>query len=137
MIPSLQGLGQERAMREREAVLRIAPRLVLGSLRGVGTPESFAMRDRVPHMAKELLDSVHSLDAEPAWRLRAQHAEAWPHTAIRSLGSLLSRAPRGADFLWPLVARNRSDLHVVKVAALVLTRPLDEEAGDMEVQLPT
>ena len=137
LIPSLQGLSHERAMRERESVLLVAPRLVLGSLRGVGTPESFAMRDRVAHMAKELLDSVHSLDAEPAWRLRKQHAEAWPHTAIRSLGSALARTPRGADFLWPLLARNRSDLHVVKVEALVLSRPLGEESGDMEVELPT
>jgi len=138
LIPSLQGLAHERAMRERDAVLQIAPRLVLGSLRGVGTPESFAMRGRVPHMAKELLDSVHALDAEPAWALRNQHVEAWPHTAIRSMGAALSRTPRGGDFLWPLLDRSRADLHVVKVAALMLTRPVVDEASDeMEVELPT
>ena len=138
LIPSLGGLPGDRAMRQRDAVLRFAPRLVLGSLRGIGTPESFAMRDRVPHMVKELLDSIHGLDAEPAWRLRTQHADAWPHTSIRSLGATLARLPRGADFLWPLLGRNRADLHVLKVAALVLSRPVaEEESGDMEVELPT
>lgn len=138
LIPSLAGLAGGRAMRERETTLAWAPRLVLGSLRGVGTPESFAMRDRVAHMAKELLDSIHALDAEPAWTLRAAHAEAWPHTAVRSLGTALARTTRGAAFTWSIVARNRADLHVLKVASLVLTRPLaDEESADMEVELPT
>jgi dTMP kinase len=138
LIPSLAGMPGDRAMRTREELLALAPRLVLGSLRGLGTPESFAMRDRVSHMAKELLDSVFMLDVEPAWELRRRHAEAWPHTAIRSLGPLLARSPRGGEFLRPIVTRNRADLHVVKVAALVLTRPLvDEDNADLEVELPT
>ncbi|HSP81822.1 MAG TPA: dTMP kinase, partial [Myxococcaceae bacterium] len=65
-----------------------APKLVLRSLAGLTTEESFALRERGAPLTKEAIDSLDGLDDERAWRLREAYVTRWPATVVSSLEGL-------------------------------------------------
>ena len=124
---SATGLDSERAWALRERWVKRAPKLVLRTIEGHVSEAAWKLRQQTAALGKELLDSVRGIDLEPAWMLREQHRETWPHTAVGSVGAL-AFTPRGEAFLRRELETHPGRLMVARKAVAVLERSAERIA---------
>jgi dTMP kinase len=79
------------------------------------TTGAWALRDRVKAVCKEVLDSISGMDDPRAWALREELRDAWPSTAVKSLGAL-GLLGRGREFTIGVLAKH-GDLSLLRHAA--------------------
>jgi dTMP kinase len=84
----ISGLDSPFASSLRAQLAGKALKLVLRSLVGLTTEESFVLREHGAPQTKEAIDSLDGLDDPRAWQLREAYAERWPATVLSSLKGL-------------------------------------------------
>jgi dTMP kinase len=114
-ITSLEGIFDERAWTWRTRHIDRAPVPVLSSIRRSNDDRAWALRDRVKAVCKEVLDSISGMDDPRAWALREELRDAWPSTAVKSLGAL-GLLGRGREFTIGVLAKH-GDLSLLRHAA--------------------
>ena len=119
VLDSIGGLESEPAWALRRQWVDRAPKGVIGGISGMTSDPAWEIRTHAAELGKELLDSVRGLDDERAWALREQHRAAWPHTAVGSVGALVT-TPRGEAFVRRELAEHPADLMVVRKTVAIL-----------------
>lgn len=114
-LQSIELINDEQAWDWRRRHIDRAPVPVLASIRRMAADEAFALRDRVKHICKEVLDSVAGMDDPRAWALREELRDAWPSTTVKSLGAL-GLDGRGREMTIDILSRH-GDLSLLKHAA--------------------
>lgn len=122
VLESIDGLPSEDAWALRRDWVDRAPKAVILSIAGLSSEPSWEIRARAAALGKELLDSVRGLEDERAWALREEHRKVWPHTAVGSVGPLVT-TPRGEAFVRRELAEHPGDLMVVRKTVAILGKP--------------
>ncbi len=117
-LSSIGLLTDEESWRRRQEFLRLAPKVVMGTLRRSCDARAWDMRRAVVADCKEAVDSIQDLDTEEAWQLRESQANVWPSTVAKSLGPL-SDGPRGQELLTRLLAARPGNVSLLKHASAV------------------
>jgi dTMP kinase len=117
-LSSIGTLLDERSFRLREEFVERAPKVVMETLRRVDHPRAWALRAVVVADCKEVIDSIHSMDTEQAWKMREEYQDVWPSTVAKSLGPLADGA-RGKALLLRQLEKYPRNLSLLKHAASV------------------
>jgi dTMP kinase len=117
-LSSIGTLLDERSFRLREEFVERAPKVVMETLRRVDDPRAWALRALVVADCKEVIDSIHSMDSEQAWKMREEYQDVWPSTVAKSLGPLADGA-RGKALLLRQLEKYPQNLSLLKHAASV------------------
>lgn len=115
-LTSLGTLDDEQSFRWRTDFLRLAPKVVMGTLKRFQDARSYEMRRQVAADCKEAIDSIQNLDDQEAWALREQHADTWPSTVAKSLG-VTADSERGQAFLLRQLAAHPANVSLLKHAS--------------------
>lgn len=127
---SLGNLDDAESMRWRREYLRRAPKVVMGTIKSLRQPEAWEMRRAVVEDCKEAIDSIQSMDDEPAWALRDAHRDRWPSTVVKSLG-VLAESDRGRALIARQLATYPRNISLLKhVSAIALGLPRGPEFDD-------
>jgi len=113
VLVSTAGLVSDAAWELRDALFKIAPKLVLQTMYDVDHERAWAMRRDAGWNCKEALTSIKGLDVEEAWRLREALARRWPAHVAKSLGLTLAAQDRGWELLYGLARDNPRDPEVL------------------------
>ncbi|AKQ67543.1 Thymidylate kinase [Myxococcus hansupus] len=119
VLRSTQGLDTPVARGLREALAGKALKLVLRSVTGLDTEEAWALRERGAPLTKEALDSLDGMDDPRAWKLRVEHLERWPTTAVSSLEGL-PLGPHAQALIDRVLAANPGKLPLLRNAYAVV-----------------
>lgn len=117
-LSSIGSLLDERSFRLREEFVQLAPKVVMETLRRVDDPRAWALRDAVVADCKEVIDSIHSMDTEQAWKMREDYQDIWPSTVAKSLGPHADSA-RGKALLLRQLEKYPKNLSLLKHSAAV------------------
>ena len=137
-LASLEGVVTPVAWQWRETHLARAPKVVMATLTGVRHARAWPMRNAVAVDCKEALDSIMGLDEPEAWAMREMHADDWPSTTVKSLGSAgpggarrgVDRAPAQAAQRQPVAAQTRRGRGAASATAGTRSRGLNEQQED-------
>ncbi len=132
-VATLWSLGNTtlpESYRLRAEYLRRAPKVVMGTLKNLRDPLAWEMRNAVVQDCKEAIDSIQSLDDEPAWELRENNLDRWPSTVVKSLGAQAG-SERGKALVARQLATHASNVSLLKhVSAIALGIPRGPEFDD-------
>jgi hypothetical protein len=102
----------------------------MGTLKNLRDPLAWEMRNAVVQDCKEAIDSIQSLDDEPAWELRENNLDRWPSTVVKSLGAQAG-SERGKALVARQLATHASNVSLLKhVSAIALGIPRGPEFDD-------
>lgn len=131
VLMSLRGLSSDRAWALREEHIHRAPKIVVKTLGRSSDPRAWELRDAAKMFAKEVLDSLSSLDSGPAWNLRHELKDKWPNTAVSSLGAG-DQSERAWKFRWDMMRSHPDNLLLMKHLVKAALRSLEEEPFEDE-----
>jgi dTMP kinase len=117
-LASIGSLLDERSFRQRTEFVERAPKVVMETLRRIDDPRAWALRAAVVADCKEVIDSIHSMDTEQAWKMRHDCQDVWPSTVAKSLGPHADSA-RGQALLLRQLEKYPKNLSLLKHAASV------------------
>jgi dTMP kinase len=117
-LASIGLLDDAESWRRRQEYLRLAPKVVMGTIRRSADARAWEMRRAVVADCKEAVDSIQDIDSQEAWELRWSQANVWPSTVAKSLGPL-SDGPRGQELLLKLLAAHPTNVSLLKHASAV------------------
>jgi dTMP kinase len=117
-LASIGALLDDRSFRLREEFVERAPKVVMETLRRSDDPRAWALRAAVVADCKEVIDSIHSMDTDEAWKMREEYQDVWPSTVAKSLGPLADGA-RGKALLLRQLEMFPKNLSLLKHAAAV------------------
>jgi len=117
-LKSLAGLGSPESWAWRDRYLARAPKAVMSTLVRVKDDRAWQMRLAVAAECKEALDGISGMADEPAWELREKYADVWPSTVVKSLGPLADE-PRGEVLVRRLLGSHPMNLSLLKHAAAI------------------
>jgi dTMP kinase len=135
-VAALWSLGDccdPESFRLRREYLMRAPKVVMGTLKGLRDERAWEMRRAVADVCKESIDSIQNLDDEPAWSLREQHQDRWPSTVVKSLGTH-SEGPRGNALVLRQLSHHPTNISLLKHVSAIelgLTR-VPEQGGAID-----
>jgi dTMP kinase len=134
-VSALSSIGlllDERSFRQRTEFVERAPKVVMETLRRIDDPRAWALRAAVVADCKEVIDSIHSMDTEQAWKMREEYQDVWPSTVVKSLGPHADGA-RGKALLLRQLEKYPKNLSLLKHAAAValgLHRPSEAPTNE-------
>ncbi|MCX5745301.1 MAG: hypothetical protein NT062_22725 [Proteobacteria bacterium] len=120
-LESLLGVEVERAWTWRERDVERAPKTVMRTLGQSSDPRAWALRARVAAHCEETLLSIIGQGDEAAWQLREARLEAWPSSAVKSLGPL-APTTRGRALIATALARFPTDVALWRQVAIATAR---------------
>jgi dTMP kinase len=117
-LASIGTLTDEEAFRWRLESVKLAPKVVMATLKGLREPVAWQLRSVVLNDCKEAIDSLQDLDDEQAWQLREDARDLWPSTVVKSLGPLAD-SPRGRALLLRQLEAHPDNISLLKHASAV------------------
>jgi dTMP kinase len=123
---SLRGVYSPEAWALREEHVERAPKIVVKSLGRSEDPRAWKVREHAKHYAKEVLDSLAGVDSSRAWALRLELKDKWPNTAVSSLGAG-AQSERAWKFRWDMLRENPANLLLVKHIVKATLRTVEAE----------
>jgi dTMP kinase len=124
---SVKYVASDRAWKWRTRYLERAPKAVMDTVARIDDERAWALREKVAATVKEAIDSINELGSEPAWRMRAAHADTWPSTVVKSLGGLAA-TPQGRALVERQLKKFPDNLSLLKhVSGIALGANVDPE----------